>query len=86
MTASSIIAKGDSYYRKLEQFDDRCDRCGESAQAFARAVKVKEDGTLLELLLCGHHFNKHSYKLGLEGWLLQNNLGEINIKPNDFED
>lgn len=84
MTVTSIIAKGDSHYRKLNRGNDRCDRCG--VEAFARAVKIIEDESLLELLMCGHHFNKHSYKLGLDGWLLQNNLDEINVKPTDFED
>lgn len=81
---NNTITKEDANYRKLEQFQDRCDRC--SAQSFARAVKISDDNSLLELLFCGHHFRTHGYRLGLEGWLLQDNTDEINLKPSDFEE
>lgn len=84
MTISNTIAREDSHYRKLEQFHDRCDRCG--AQAFARAVAISGDSSLLELLFCGHHFHKHGKALGDKGWLIQNDTDLINLKPTDFEE
>lgn len=61
------------YYRELKKTDDRCDRCG--AEASHRAIKLNGK-KLLEVLLCGHHFRSNSYKLGLDGWLIQNKTEE----------
>jgi ribosomal protein S14 len=63
------IEKEHQLYRKLIKTDDRCDRCG--AEACYRAILDKDKP--LELLLCGHHFRSSSYKLGLDGWLIQKN-------------
>lgn len=54
---------------------DRCDRC--SAQALVRVKSVSG-----ELFFCGHHYSKHSVKLGEWGYdilderdkLIQNKL------------
>lgn len=80
---NSTITSNDSHYRKLEQFQDRCDSC--SAQAFARAIMIKEDG-LLELLFCGHHLKKNYSGLDNQGWLIQDDTNKINLKPSDFEE
>lgn len=69
----NTIAQEHAFYRKLEKLNDRCDRCG--ASVYFRAIKLIDD-KLLELLLCGHHFNASSYKLGLDGWLIQDNTKE----------
>ncbi len=66
----NTIDKQHIYYRELKKNDDRCDRCG--AEAIYRVVKSVENKPL-EILLCGHHFRSSSYKLGLDGWLIQNN-------------
>lgn len=66
-------------YRELT-LRDRCDRCGESSQAFVRAVKLI-DGNELELLLCGHHFTKHEPEMIASGWFIQDERNRINAKP-----
>lgn len=63
----NTIDRGNQYYRELKKTDDRCDRCGVAAQY--RALKLIDDP--LEILFCGHHFRSNSYKLGLDGWLIQ---------------
>lgn len=67
------VEKEHQYYRELKKTDDRCDRCG--AEAYNRAIKLIDD-KLLEVLLCGHHFRSSSYKLGLDGWLIQGKAEE----------
>ena len=62
------IEKEHAHYRELKKSNDRCDRCG--VEATFRAIKLI-DKKLLEVLLCGHHFRANSYKLGLDGWLIQ---------------
>jgi len=69
----NTIEKEHAFYRKLEQLNDRCDRCG--VRALFRAIKLA-DNQLLELLLCGHHFKTSSYNLGLDGWLIQSETEE----------
>lgn len=38
----------------------RCDRCGESSQAYYRVV-LKDSG--LDLLFCGHHYEQYKFVL-----------------------
>lgn len=59
---------------------DRCDRCGESSQAFVRAV-LSIDGAPKELLFCGHHFHEHEPTLVAGGWFIQDERNKINAKP-----
>lgn len=42
---------------------DRCDRC--NAQAYVRWTKSAAD-----MLMCGHHSNKHEAALTVQGWAI----------------
>lgn len=68
-----------AHYRELI-LADRCDRCGESSQAFVRVVKEIDDKQV-ELLFCGHHFNRYEVTLVASGWLVQDERNKINAKP-----
>lgn len=59
---------------------DRCDQCGESSQAFVKAIK-EFDGKQYDMLLCGHHYREHEPKLVAEGWYIQDERDNINQKP-----
>lgn len=75
----TLLQEQSPHYRKL-LLADRCDRCGESSQAFVRAVLVI-DGKEYELFFCGHHFNRYQPVLVAEGWLIQDERNTINSKP-----
>lgn len=57
---------------------DRCDRCGESSQAFVRAYKTSP---YREILFCGHHASRHEPELIANGWQIQDERSKINAKP-----
>lgn len=67
------------FYRELI-LADRCDRCGESSQAFARAVKVI-NGKSMELFFCGHHFAENEPSLVAQEFYIQDERHKINAKP-----
>lgn len=69
----------EAIYRPLD-LSDRCDRCGETSQAFVRAI-LEIDSKQHELLFCGHHFRKFEPVLVAGGWLIQDDRNMINKTP-----
>lgn len=69
------ILEEDVHYKALGP-SDRCDRCGDSSQAYVRAVIFIEN-LEYELLFCGHHFNKYHADLVAGGWLIQDERNTI---------
>lgn len=74
----TLVKEQSPYYRQL-LLSDRCDRCGESSQAFVRVVMITDEE--LELLFCGHHYNRYEAELLAGGWLVQDERNTINNKP-----
>lgn len=70
-----ILDKQYAAYKPLT-LKDRCDRCGESSQAFVRVIKNDK-----ELIFCGHHFSRYEPVLVADGWLVQDERNMINSKP-----
>lgn len=60
----------------MNRLHDRCDRCG--AQAF---VQVTSRTSGYDLLLCGHHFNRHESRLVEGGWIVDDQRERINSLP-----
>lgn len=56
---------------------DRCDRCGESSQAFVVAHKSIDDKDYV-ILLCGHHFAQNEPALLAGGFYIQDERHLIN--------